>query len=202
MPYVIIQRKPVFLPLARLQALGAAVGPDKNAAWHISSMIAGHKANIEKQQMIEQKLLRLHEQDPEAFATNWMYFDLRGDEAVRNVADLLFAYCHYHGHATLVDVRNLQGKLVDDTLGISTRYPGGRMLRLDCNVQPRASWTGHVRGMRGSTMSVTINSEDVVQLSGDLRSFVVRTTSFTLICGKDLHIEPSSAGSREANADQ
>lgn len=151
-------------------------------------MIAGSKANREMEELFEKELIRLSEADPRKFLEDWVLFDLHGDEAAENIRDLLWDYCHLHGHCTLSNSDSFRERLLADLRGIGWTMPEGWAFRLDYQLQsPRRTWFWQSR-KHYPVLSVIIEAEKVIHVQGSLTEFVVRTKTFHLRCGERVEI--------------
>jgi len=149
MPYFIIEKMPVFLSWAQHRILEEEAAKDKSATWRVSSTIAGNKASEEKSGMMYQALLQKFRQDPDRFRSEWVRFDLSGEEAAANIWDVLYDYCHFRGYGFLSDTRDSVEKIVASYEGESYAYPMGRIFSLNHFVKPAKWWWRFTHRMRG-----------------------------------------------------
>jgi hypothetical protein len=156
MPYYIINREPVFLSWQRYKVLEQEATKGKDPTWIVSSTIAGHKESEEKSELMFNVLDQKFREDPQGFHSKWVAFDLTGEEASKNVWNLLYDYCHFYGYASLSDFRDFTEKLLADYEGEAYTYPMGRVFALTHFVRP-AKWLWRFTHKRkGRTVQVII----------------------------------------------
>ena len=190
MSYFIINKQPVFLSWSRYKQIREEALKGKDAIYKISSTIAGHKETKETQKLMYEVLKAKYDKDPKQFYSEWVKFDIVGDDASRNVWDLLYDYCHYYGYAYLSDLRDFTQKLADDYEGDSYAYPMGQLFALIHLVKPTRRWWKYTHKMTGRIVKLIIISENVHRLVGDLTNFTIFTKDFQIRCGRDFEILP------------
>lgn len=190
MSYYLINKQPIFLSLSRDKQIRKEALKDKDAEYRVASMIAGTEESIEAQRLMFNVLKAKYDKDPERFYSEWVKFDIVGDEASQNVWDLLYDYCDYHRYAYLSDLRDPVKKIVDDYEGNSYTFPMGRVFVLEHFVKPARWWWKYTHKMSSRTIRLIIPSENVCRLVGDLINFVIFTKGSMMRCGHDFDIFP------------
>ena len=191
MPFYIIGGQPVFLSLSRHQEIKEKVLKTKSATHKVASVIAGFKESKEAKELIYDFLRAQYDKNPEQFYLEWVHFDIVGDNASKNVWDLLYDYCVYYRYGNLSDLRDFEHRLIDNHVGNDLTYPMGQVFALNYFVKPRSWWWKYVHKMSGRSIRVVVVSADVYRLVGDLTDFIVYAKNFHLRCGRDFAIFPS-----------
>jgi len=191
MSYCIISGQPVFLYPARYKEIQEQALRGKGATHQMDSIITGTKESQEADEFVNEFLRKQYEGDPVNFHTNWASFDLNGEEAVREVWDLLTDYCQYYGYGYLSDLRKVAQQLVDEGAAEPQPYPSGRVFALNYFMKPARWWWQYTRRMKGRTVSLVIVASNVYRMVGDLANFTVYAKDLRLNCGPNFGIYPS-----------
>jgi len=191
MTYKLVGPHRVFLSSARFKALSDEAGKGKGPLWPVACWIEGTRESVERSELMQSILARELARDASAFAQDWLRFDLGVDQAPVNVWDLLWDWCQISGYASLADVRDGTEQMLANFSGSSFDYPMGTVFRLNHFVPNRTFWNRVSGSKKGRMISVIIDSAQVRRLSGTLDHFIVQTTGFTLVCGKDFQILPA-----------
>jgi hypothetical protein len=192
MSYCIINKIPVFLYSSRIKEIQGRALKGRNAMREIDSIVARTKESREVDAFTYEFLSRQYEQDPVNFRINWAAFDITGEEAAREVWDLLHDYCDYYGYGYVSDLREFGQQLTDDR-GPS-KYPIGQVFALNHLVKPAKWWWKYTRKTEGRTISVIVFARNVYRLVGDMTNFVVYSKDFRINCGAGIGIYPLVKG--------
>lgn len=197
MPYYVINNRPVFLFTSRWKKLQKLSLKHKDPEFRFDSMIQGTKACKEAQKLMYRFLKSQCEKDSEHFNSEWVKFDITGSEAGENVWDLLYDYSCYYGCSYLSDLREPSQQIIDDYLGNQLQYPMGKIFVFNHCVKPGRWWWKYTRKMTRQTISVIINTDDVIKLTGDLGNFRLYAKSFCMQCnGSSTIISPTLRSER------
>jgi len=172
MPYYIVSGQPVFLHSRLHKELEDQALKDWSGLDRIGARIAGPKAD-EAQSLVAELL----EENSvlEEFYSDYVFFDLTGEEAEVNVWDLLYDFCHLRQCGHLVDVRSFEDKIISDYGGEGYAYPMGRLFEIHVPVEPiRQDKSIFKRTPKSRhAVRILIDTSKVTRLHGDLNDFTV-----------------------------
>lgn len=186
MPYYKIDRHKVFLSHDRWQNLNQLAMAHKDPVFRVSSMMAGHKAAREAEELRVQYLNKLYREDSYAFVRDWVVFDLTGRKAQENAWDLLWDYCALSRVGYLVDTRSDASSILSDFSGESYMYPMGRVFSLRCKAAHTVLSLFHLRSRPMITLE--INTCHIVRAFGTLEDFELQLHHCTFQCSRLLNV--------------
>jgi hypothetical protein len=190
MPYLIIQRKPVFLHATQYEMLRDKVLAGQTPEFRIDSAIAGRRDQRQAERLMCKFLEAQYKENPSCFQTEWVEFDLKGQDATANVWDLLYDYGCFHGCSYVCDLRPQDQHSLSDLLGDSFAFPMGKVFAFKHNVKSRGFLNGFLLG-RNRSVTVVINADRVSRLRGNLERFEVLTDHIDMRCDGSLTLVPS-----------
>ncbi|MCZ8013840.1 MAG: hypothetical protein O9319_14625 [Gemmatimonas sp.] len=178
----------VFLSSAREREITKEVSRDKPALWVVSSTIAGSPDSAEREQLIRAWLATKHNQDPAAFRREWYEFRIVGDEASKDVWDLLYDWCSRTGGGYLADERDEHGKLMAMWSSDAYSHPMGRIFTINHRVPVPQAWWRQLISPRYSTVKIFIDVSQIRSLVGTLDRFVVAGAGFAIIFSENVRV--------------
>ncbi len=188
MPYVVIDNKPVYISWKlSAQLKDEFFGKDKVPFLMRRGSKEAKEFNKAQYTLLEKK----YKKAPNSFENDYVKFNLLGDDAIGNVWDLLYDYCHYHGYAFLTEIRDFTSQLTDDLLGDSSyNSPFGKVFALDHFVKPYRWWWRFTGKVKGRTVRLIISVNDVTRIVGSLDDFILYTNNFVIRCNKEFQVSP------------
>ncbi len=192
MTVYLVKRQPVYIPFSRMQELKEELLKEKSAQYRVASIIAGSRENEETSRIIRQFLLAEYEKDPSRFYSEWVKFNIVGEEASKEIWPLLHCYCLYYGYASLVDLRTTMNVIMDNLHSTDMEYPMGKAFILEHQVRPARWWWKYTHRMANRKIQVLIIPKLAYRLAGELKDFTIYTKSLRIKCEKKLfHISNS-----------
>ena len=183
MPYYNIENYKVYLSHKRGYKLDDLALAHKDRKFRSS----GRHTN-EASELRFQYLSNLCRQNPEAFFSEWVEFNLRGREAQDNAWDLLYDYCHVSGIGYLADLRTKDDALMANFFGDTFTYPMGRVFAL--KLLGKHTIASRLGIKPRTTVTLKINTFDIVAAYGTIEDFRLQFHLSKLHCGKLFRIEP------------
>lgn len=176
MPYFIIHKYPVFLTDNRITEIKKELLKEKTASFRVLSSISKTKENLETKKRMHKYLQSLYMQDKEKFINEFVEFSFTGNEAKENLFFLLNDYCNYFKNSNLVDVRDIQEKILQSITGDDFEYPIGKVFLLN----------------HGSVY-IVVAVNDVQKISGSLLDFTIKLNERKIRLSKKIYVSNSSA---------
>jgi len=159
----------------------------KDPMFMIGSVIAGSPARKEAQKLMNEFLRDEYRRNPEQFYSEWVRFDLVDEEAVQNVWELLFWYCHWNGAAYVTGMH-------DVTRGRLLGFSDPKVFTITHFVKPRNWWHKYWYGFSERDVSFTIVTKNTYRLVGELKDFELFSKDFYLHCtSKEFTIRPPNS---------
>lgn len=173
MPYHIIEGQPVFLHSKLYQDLENIALRDWSSSDRIGAKIAG-RSKAKEADILVAKLLE-ENSVLEEFYSDYVLFDLVGEEAEFNIWDLLYDFCHLHQYGHLIDIRPFDEKIASDYQGEGYVFPMGQLFELLIQVQPtqQQRFLFKKNARPKSTVRIQIDTAKVSRIYGDLNDFTV-----------------------------
>ena len=192
MAYCVIKGQPVFLHSSLYKEIKERTSKSGMGSLQMTGKVAGTAERRREAkrvgEIVYDFLLRQWEGDPLNFHTNWASFDINGEDAVRDVWNLINDYCDYYKLGYLPDMRNTVQQMTDDLAGDIYEQSRTPVFALNHLVKPPNWWSP--RRMNARIISLVIVTKNVYRLVGDLKSFSVFTSDFRLNCGPNFGIYP------------
>lgn len=187
MAYMVVKGQPVFLHTAARSKVYKEAFRDKDKMWRLGFSIAGFPHRKEAERLIWRTLRSWQVANPQAFRSQYVEFDMLGNEAQRDVWDLLYDYCCYTGAAQLADTRDAVQAILADWVDDTLNYPMGRVFLLRHRGGP--SWP-----FKKKRLDVVIDTTQVVRVAGTLGDFVIFGHQYDIRCGLDISVTPPVQG--------
>lgn len=188
--YVVIDKKPVYISQKIDAEIRKKFSDTHGAKASVMSIIANTKENKELKKETYKILERQYKDDPQSFVSDYVHFELLDKDAINNVWDLLYDYCHYLGYAFLTDIRSFTSKLKNDYEGDSYTFPMGKIFALDHFVKSYCWWWRFMSKKKGRTVRLIISADYVTRIVGTLDNFLLYTNNFVVRCNHEFQISP------------
>lgn len=179
-PFHVINKIPVFLTWEKDKELRAEVYGVENV---FGSYIKRSGVKDKHYKLFEKALNNKYRLDPSVFIKEWSEFDLKGEDAMSNVWDLIYDYCAFYGCGYTSVIRNDVESLTDDYMGESFTFPQGKVFALNHYVAPSRWYWKYTRNKKGKVIRTIIDSTRIRRIVGDLSDFRIIFDDRILRCG-------------------
>jgi hypothetical protein len=185
MPFYIINKKPVFLTWERDNKLREQVYGLDNV---ISSRIVQTGEKNKDHKIFREELNRKYKESPSNFVTEWVKFDLIGEDAKYNVWDLVYDYTCYYRCGYTLDGRDEKRDANIDYSGDNYYFPQGKIFILNHYVEAGKWYWKYTGKFKGRTVKTVIDCMKVERIIGDLSRFLIVFDNYSIECGETFEV--------------
>jgi hypothetical protein len=174
-PYMIVFGEPVFIHRALDRRIREETLSEKDALFRVSSRIRGTAESLEAEELCFAYLEKVSRADPYRFREEWVCFDLQGEDAQKDVWDLLYDYSALTRNSRIKDIRDFASQIVASYSGDSYLYPMGRVFVMEFPINLPVPWWKKFWKRPAHNVSIMIDINRVQKLVGNL-------SEFTMVC--------------------
>jgi hypothetical protein len=190
MAHFMINKQPVVLFEQRHKELEQETVRAIQSAATSGVSVAAYLEPKAREKLMQEALVKKQREDPKGFYSQWVTFDISGEDAGKSVWLLLNEYCMFYGHGFLSGHRDLKQQIVlPEQRSDSSEQAVTKVFALNHFI-PVSRWESLTKKKKNRVIQVVIDPRAVSRLVGNLRKFEVHTRSMRLVCGESIEIHP------------